>query len=157
VTSEQLQGKFYDWMRAFTEGKEVFPNCDGEKHHYVAQFQLGRFRGKGRLYQLYKETGEVTETTPKEAAWNSNLYTVQSTTGEHDGIVERFFALAENFAVSPGLSERLVHRSRDEWSSSGSRVCGEAQRALATRAERASEQQRRSRSQWTSCENRVAA
>ena len=62
VTGQQLQGKFYDWMVAFAEGKEQFPNCDGEKHHYVAQFQLGKFRGKGHLYQLDKKTGDVTET-----------------------------------------------------------------------------------------------
>ncbi len=94
-------------MQAFAEGKVAFPNSDGERHHYVAQFQLAKFRGKGRLYQLDKETGEVRSTTPKDAAWATNLYAVQSTTGEHDGMIEAFFALAENFAA-PALRRFLT-------------------------------------------------
>jgi hypothetical protein len=108
VPESQLRGRFYDWMRAFTEGKVAFPNSDGERHHYVSQFQLAKFRGKGRLYQLDKETGEVRSTTPKDAAWATNLYAVQSTTGEHDGMIEAFFALAENFAA-PALRRFLAN------------------------------------------------
>jgi hypothetical protein len=107
VIDQPLRGKFYDWMLAFTEGKVAFPNSDGQRHHYVAQFQLAKFRGKGRLYQLDKETGEVTPTTPKDAAWATNLYTVLSTSGEHDGMIEGYFALAENFAA-PALRRFLA-------------------------------------------------
>jgi hypothetical protein len=86
-------------MHRLVEGKEQLPNCDGERHHYVPQFVLSKFKGKGRLYVLDKETGTCEETTPKEAAWHKDLYKVQSTTGNHDGIVEAFFALSENYAA----------------------------------------------------------
>src|SRR5438874_1194692 len=95
----KIEGRFVDWIQALAEGEATFPNCDGERHHYVPQFLLKRFRRGGRLYQLDKETGVCEETTPKEAAWHKDLYRVESTTGEHDGIVEGFFSLAENFAA----------------------------------------------------------
>lgn len=86
-------------MHSLVEGKESLPNCDGERHHYVPQFVLAKFKGNGCLYELDKETGEVTETTPKQAAWTKDLYTIESTTGQHDGIIEGFFALAENYGA----------------------------------------------------------
>lgn len=95
----QIEGRFVDWMHRLVEGQEELPNCDGQKHHYVPQFLLKRFRGGGKLYELDKETGEVEETTPKEAAWQKDLYKVVSSTGEHDGVIEGFFSLAENFAA----------------------------------------------------------
>jgi Protein of unknown function (DUF4238) len=64
----------------------------------VAQFQLKRFRGGGKLYELDKQTGEVKQTTPKEAAWDKDLYKVVSKSGDHDGVIEGFFSLAEDFA-----------------------------------------------------------
>jgi hypothetical protein len=39
------------------------------------------------------------EIKPKEAAWDKSLYTVESDTGEHDGIIEAFFSVAESFAA----------------------------------------------------------
>ena len=86
-------------MQALTEGKKELPTSDAKQHHYVAQFQLKRFRGKGRLYQLDKEDGTCEVVTTKEAAWSSNLYTIESTSGEHDGIVEGFFSVGEGFAA----------------------------------------------------------
>jgi hypothetical protein len=93
-------------MQEVTEGKRPLPISDAERHHYVAQFQLTKFKGKGRLYQLDKEDGSCEPVTPKKAAWSSNLYTVESTTGEHDGIVEGFFSVAER--IEPPDQEVLT-------------------------------------------------
>ncbi len=94
-------------MHEITEGKRPLPTSDSSRHHYVAQFQLAKFKGKGRLYQLDKEDGACEVVTPKKAAWSSNLYTVESTTGEHDGIIEGFYAVAEGFAA-PALKRFLA-------------------------------------------------
>jgi hypothetical protein len=94
----QLDGSFVNWMNRLNAGEESLPNCEGSRHHYVAQFQLKRFRGGGKLYELDKQTGEVKQTTPKEAAWDKDLYKVVSKSGDHDGVIEGFFSLAENFA-----------------------------------------------------------
>ncbi|MFI4984904.1 MAG: DUF4238 domain-containing protein [Solirubrobacterales bacterium] len=95
-----LPGPFADWIRALAEGKKELPNCEGDRHHYVPEFVLKRFRGPGRtLSQLDKETGDCTEVRPKDAAWETNLYTVESTSGQHDGVIEGFFSVAENFAA----------------------------------------------------------
>ncbi len=105
-----IQGGFVDWMHALVDGKKSLPTSHAERHHYVAQFQLTKFRGKGRLYQLDKNNGSCEVVTPKKAAWSSNLYTVESTTGEHDGIVEGFFSVAEGFAA-PALKKFLAEPS----------------------------------------------
>lgn len=97
-------------MRSFAEGRKQFPTSDGERHHYVAQFQLAKFRGKGCLYQLDKGNGTCEVVTPKEAAWRTNLYKVESTTGEHDGIVEGLYSIAEGFAA-PVLKRFLANPS----------------------------------------------
>lgn len=102
-----IQGGFVDWMHELTEGKRPLPTSDSSRHHYVAQFQLAKFKGKGRLYQLDKEDGTCEVVTPKKAAWSSNLYTVESTTGEHDGVIEGFYAVAEGFAA-PALKRFLA-------------------------------------------------
>jgi Protein of unknown function (DUF4238) len=94
----ELDGRFVNWMNRLNAGEESLPNCEGSRHHYVAQFQLKRFRGGGKLYELDKQTGEVKETTPKEAAWDRDLYKVVSKSGDHDGVIEGFFSLAETFA-----------------------------------------------------------
>ncbi len=106
-------------MHALVEGKVSLPTSDGSRHHYVPQFLLRRFRGKGKLWQLDKETGEVEETTAKNTAWREDFYKVESTTGEHDGVIEGFFALAENYASEAleGLvrdGERLSNRDRGD-------------------------------------------
>jgi hypothetical protein len=97
-------------MHDVVEGQRPLPTSDAERHHYVAQFQLTKFRGRGRLYQLDKEDGTCKVVTPKKAAWSSNLYTVESTTGQHDGIVEGFFSVAEGFAA-PALKRFLADPS----------------------------------------------
>jgi len=53
---------------------------------------------------------EAARSSPQKAAWSSNLYTVESTTGEHDGIVEGFFSVAEGFAA-PTLKKFLADPS----------------------------------------------
>jgi hypothetical protein len=102
-----IQGGFVDWMHDVTEGKRPLPTSDATRHHYVAQFQLTKFKGKGRLWQLDKEDGSCKVVTPNKAAWSSNLYTVESTTGEHDGVIEGFYAVAEGFAA-PALKRFLA-------------------------------------------------
>jgi hypothetical protein len=102
-----IRGGFVDWMHDITEGKRPLPTSDADHHHYVAQFQLAKFKGKGRLWQLDKEDGTCKVVTPKEAAWSSNLYTVESTTGDHDGVIEGFYAVAEGFAA-PALKRFLA-------------------------------------------------
>ena len=102
-----IQGGFVNWMHEITEGKRPLPTSIASKHHYVAQFQLAKFKGKGRLHQLDKKDGTCKVVTPKEAAWSSNLYTVESTTGEHDGVIEGFYAVAEGFAA-PALKRFLA-------------------------------------------------
>ncbi|HMH47684.1 MAG TPA: DUF4238 domain-containing protein, partial [Solirubrobacteraceae bacterium] len=119
MAKPKIEGRFVDWMQSFEEGKEPFPNCDGERHHYVPQFLLKRFRGGGKLYQLDKETGVCEETTPNEAAWQKDLYKVESTTGSHDGIVEGFFSLAETYGALAldalvGRPEELSNRDRGD-------------------------------------------
>ena len=94
-------------MHEVEEGKRPLPTSDAGRHHYVAQFQLSKFKGKGRLWQLDKEDGSCEVVTPKKAAWSSNLYTVESTTGEHDGVIEGFYAVAEGFAA-PALKRFLA-------------------------------------------------
>jgi len=96
--SAQLDGRFVNWMSRLNAGEESLPNCEGQRHHYVPQFLLRRFRGGGKLYELDKQTGEVAETTAKEAAWDKDLYKVVSKSGEHDGMIEGFFSRAEGFA-----------------------------------------------------------
>ncbi len=94
-------------MHEVEEGKRPLPTSDSSRHHYVAQFQLAKFKGKGRLFQLDKEDGTCEVVTPKRAAWSSNLYTVESTTGEHDGVIEGFYAVGEGFAA-PALKRFLA-------------------------------------------------
>jgi hypothetical protein len=106
VTDLPIPGEFSKWLAELGAGEREFPNCDGERHHYVPQFLLQRFRGKGHLFQLDKLDGTCKETTAKEAAWDKDLYMVESTTGEHDGIVEALFGLSENFAA-PSLKGLL--------------------------------------------------
>jgi len=119
LTPVQLDGRFVNWMNRLNAGEESLPNCEGSRHHYVAQFQLKRFRGGGRLYELDKQTGAVKETTPKKAAWDKDLYKVVSKSGDHDGIIEGFFSLAETFAADAldGLvrdGENLTEHDRSD-------------------------------------------
>ena len=67
----QLDGRFVTWMSRLNAGEASLPDCEGSRHHYVPQFLLKRFRGGGRLYELDKQTGEIVETTPKDAAWDN--------------------------------------------------------------------------------------
>lgn len=115
----QLDGRFVNWMNRLNVGEASLPNCEGSRHHYVPQFLLKRFRGGGRLYELDKQTGEAKETTTKEAAWDKDLYKVVSKSGDHDGVIEGFFSLAEGFASEAldGLvrdGERLTEHDRSD-------------------------------------------
>ena len=115
----QLDGRFVNWMNRLNAGEVSLPNCEGSHHHYVPQVLLKRFRGGGKLYELDKQTGEVKETTPKETAWDRDLYKVVSKSGEHDGVIEGFFSLAEGFAreALDGLvrdGENLTERDRSD-------------------------------------------
>lgn len=96
----EMPGAFAEWLRGVVRGENTIPSCEGERHHYTPEFLLKKFRGPGRkLFQLDKADGSYEEVSPKEAGWDRGLYTVESFTGEHDGIIEGFFSLAENFAA----------------------------------------------------------
>lgn len=96
----QVPGPFAEWLRGLERGEKQLPNCDGERHHYTPEFLLKKFRGPGhKLFQLDKNVGSCEEIKPKDAAWHPNLYAVDSATGEHDGMIEGFFSIAENFAA----------------------------------------------------------
>jgi hypothetical protein len=115
----QLDGRFVNWMSRFNAGEVALRNCEGSRHHYVPRFLLKRFRGGGKLYELDKQTGDVVETTPKDAAWDKDFYKVVSKSGDHDGVIEGFFSLAEGFASEAldGLvrdGENLTERDRSD-------------------------------------------
>ncbi len=96
-----IPGPFAEWLRALARGEREIPNCEGERHHYTPEFVLKKFRGPRHklLFQLDKKDGTCEEVKPKDAAWDRNLYAVESTTGEHNGIIEGFFSVAEGFAA----------------------------------------------------------
>jgi Protein of unknown function (DUF4238) len=101
MPEDQIPGPFAEWLSAVMRGDKSVPNCDGQRHHYTPEFMLKKFRGAGRkLFQLDKTDGSCEEIKPKDAAWEENLYAVESITGDHDGIIEGFFSVAENFAAS---------------------------------------------------------
>lgn len=89
-------------MQRLADGSEPIPNSDGTRHHYVPQSTLRRFRSSARhgrkLFQLDKVRGECVEVKPKEVGWEDGLYSVESLTGSHNGMVEALFAQAENYA-----------------------------------------------------------
>jgi hypothetical protein len=96
----QIPGPFAEWLRALERGERQLPDCVGERHHFTPEFVLRKFRSPERkLFQLDKTNGSCVETTPKEAAWEANLYAVDDPNGQHSGIVEGFFSVAENFAA----------------------------------------------------------
>lgn len=100
MSENRVPGQFAEWLEGLARGERKLPNCDGERHHYTPQFVLKKFRGAdGQLFQLDKTDGSCALIKPKDAAWDPNLYTVDSVTGEHDGIVEGLLSVAENFAA----------------------------------------------------------
>jgi hypothetical protein len=100
MSKNRIPGAFAEWLEGLTCGERTLPNCEGERHHYTPQFVLKRFRGPGgKLFQLDKTDGSCELIKVKDAAWDPRLYTVDSITGEHDGIVEGLFSVAENFAA----------------------------------------------------------
>lgn len=107
MPENQIPGPFAEWLLEVIRGEKTVPNAEGERHHYTPEFMLRRFRGKGgKLYQLDKLDGSCEPVRPKDAAWEPNLYTVESVTGEHNGIIEGFFSVAESFAA-PSLGVLL--------------------------------------------------
>lgn len=100
-----LPGEFALHMQAVTRGEKPFPTSSGTRHHFVPEFHLRRFRGRTergkRLFVLDKSDGSVIESTPKEAGWRERLYSIDSVDGQHDGLVEGLFGLAENYASRP--------------------------------------------------------
>jgi hypothetical protein len=102
-TADAAPGQFAEHMRAIANGDRPFPNATGSRHHFVPEFVLRRFRGPTthgrRLFQLDKTDGTCVETTPGAAGWERDLYAIDSDTGQHDGVVEGLFCLAENYAA----------------------------------------------------------
>jgi NAD-dependent dihydropyrimidine dehydrogenase PreA subunit len=103
----QIPGPFAEWVRSVASGERSIPNAEGERHHYTPQFVLKKFQGPARkLFQLDKRDGSCVEVKPKDAAWAPNLYAVETDDGQHDGIIEGFISVAENFAA-PSLGRLL--------------------------------------------------
>lgn len=105
-----LAGEFGAHLAAISNGAKPYPVASGDRHHFVPVFLLRRFCGRSqrgkRLYVLDKITGEIEESTPKDAAWRHRLYSIESIDGQHDGFVEGLFGLAENYAA-PSLDRLL--------------------------------------------------
>jgi hypothetical protein len=109
----KLPGRFSAYMEALLNEEKPFPMSDAQRHHFVPQFVLGGFCDGRTLFQLDKEDGSCMQIKPKQAAWKPDLYTVESTTGEHDGLIEGFFGLAETFSA-PALRSLLRGRGRPD-------------------------------------------
>lgn len=95
-------GAFIRHLEAIGRGEKRLPNADGSRHHFVPEFMLRRFKGSksegGQLYQLDKVDGTCEAVSPKEAGWEDSLYEVESVDGQHNGVIEGLFGLAENYA-----------------------------------------------------------
>lgn len=61
------------------------------------------------MFVLDKKDGTIVDSSPKEAGWQDRLYDIDSIDGEHDGLVEALFGLAENYA-STSLKTLLAAR-----------------------------------------------
>jgi hypothetical protein len=111
-----LPGPFGAYMAAVARGERPLPTSPGSRHHFVPEFLLRKFRGRSaegrRLYVLDKSNGAVEESTPKEAGWQERLYEIDSIDGEHDGLIEGLFGLAENYA-SGSLKQLLTIRPNE--------------------------------------------
>jgi hypothetical protein len=107
----KLPGRFSAYLAEMESGEKPFPKSDAKRHHFLPKFVLNGFCDGRTLFQLDKEDGSCVEITPKQAAWEADLYTVESTTGEHDGLIEGFFGLAETFSA-PALRSLLGGRDR---------------------------------------------
>lgn len=106
-----LPGEFAAHMSGIARGEKPLPTSSANRHHFVPEFVLRRFRaGKKdgrRFYVLDKSDGTVVESSPKQAGWQERLYAIDSIDGLHDGLIEAVFGLAENYA-SKSLKELLA-------------------------------------------------
>jgi len=97
-----LPGPLAAHMAAVARGEKPLPTSSGARNHFVPEFLLRKFRGRSaegrRLWVLDKRDGTIVEKTPKEAGWQERLYDIGSIDGEHDGLIEGLFGLAENYA-----------------------------------------------------------
>ncbi|HYV14929.1 MAG TPA: DUF4238 domain-containing protein [Conexibacter sp.] len=95
-------GDFAAHIAGIARGERPMPTAAGDRHHFVPEFLLRRFQGRTsagrRLFVLDKTDGTVTPSTPKDAGWEHRLYAVDSVDGQHDGMIEAIFGLAENYA-----------------------------------------------------------
>ena len=89
-------------MARIARGERPIPTTDGDRHHFIPEFLLRRFQGRTsagrRLFVLDKSAGTITDSKPKDAGWEHRLYAVDSVDGQHDGMIEAIFGLAENYA-----------------------------------------------------------
>jgi hypothetical protein len=103
-------------MAAVARGEKPLSNSSGSRHHFVPEFLLRKFRGRGaegrHLFVLDKSNGAIEESTPKEAGWQERLYDIDSIDGKHDGLIEGLFGLAENFAS--GSLKTLLSTNADQ-------------------------------------------
>jgi hypothetical protein len=84
-------------LRAIALGDKPLPDAPGDRHHYVPQMLLRRFRAprSREVFQLDKTDGTCAGVTPKDAAWEQDFYAVESVDGNADGVRGRTGALAD--------------------------------------------------------------
>src|SRR3954447_6559753 len=90
-------------MAAVVRGEKPWPSSTGDRHHFVPEFLLRRFRGRTasgkRLFVLDKSDGSIAYSTPKEAGYENRLYSLNTIDGQYDGLIEGLFGIAEGYAA----------------------------------------------------------
>jgi hypothetical protein len=100
VRTFEIKGPMAEWLEGLVRGERDMPASHGHRHHFVPQFMLRRFRSSDRkLFALDKESGECDSVVPKDAAWQTDLYDVETIDEQHAGFMESFFSLIENYAA----------------------------------------------------------
>ncbi len=101
LRSVDLPGKLAGHLRAIALGDKPLPDAPGERHHYVPQMLLRRFRAprSREVFELDKTDGTCRAVAPKDAAWEPDFYAVESIGDNRAGLVEAVLALGENYAA----------------------------------------------------------
>jgi hypothetical protein len=103
VLDQDLPGEFASHIAAVVRGEKPWPSSTGDRHHFVPEFLLRRFRGRTatgkRLFVVDKTDGSIVESTPKGTGYEDRLYALNTIDGQYDGLLEGLFGVAENYAA----------------------------------------------------------